>query len=62
MLTVPPDYRKQYLEGERASFDEQPHSCGYAVGLKDTYWWNRGYEVAEDLTDLRASPLSSGGG
>lgn len=51
MLPVPPEYRKQHLEGEQASFDEQPHSCGNAVGSEEEYWWNRGYEAAEDLHD-----------
>lgn len=51
MTNVPGQYRKQYLEGEQASFDEDPHSCRYAVGSEEAYWWNRGYEAAEDLND-----------
>lgn len=51
VLTVPDQYRKQYLEGEQASFDEEPHSCRYTVGSDDSYWWTRGYEAAENLND-----------
>lgn len=51
MLTVPEQYRKQYLEGEQASFDEEPHSCRYTVGSDAAYWWTQGYEDAEDLND-----------
>lgn len=51
MIEVPDQYRKKYLEGEQAAFDEEPHSCRYTVGSEEAYWWNRGYEVGEDLKE-----------
>lgn len=48
--TCPPEYRKQWFEGERASFDDEPHSCRYQSGTDEAFWWDRGFAAAEAVT------------
>ena len=46
----PKEHTKAWLEGEQASFDEEPNSCHYHINSEETYWWERGYIAAEELT------------
>lgn len=49
--TCPPEHRKQWLEGEQASFDEEPDSCRYRVGSEEAFWWQQGYDAATAVTE-----------
>lgn len=46
----PPEYRQQWLEGEQASFDENPDGCPYQLMSEDAFWWRQGFDVAEAVT------------
>ncbi len=48
--SAPPEYGQQWLEGEQASFDENPDACPYRIGSTEAFWWQQGFDAAEAVT------------
>lgn len=46
----PPAFRRQWLEGEQASFDDNPDACHYPIGSAAAYWWQQGFDAAEAVS------------
>lgn len=53
----PPEYSQQWLEGEQASFDEDPDACPYRLFSEEAFWWQQGFDAAEAVTaELNEGP------
>ena len=58
----PPEYSQQWLEGEQASFDENPDACPYLLNSEKAFWWQQGFDAAEAVTAALDDRADTGGG
>ena len=56
----PPEYGQQWLEGEQASFDENPDACPYRIGSTEAFWWQQGFDAAEAVTAALSEDSENG--
>ena len=60
-MTCRPEYRQQWLEGEQASFDENPDACPYRIGSTEAFWWQQGFDAAEAVSAALSEDSENGG-
>jgi len=49
-VQCPPEFIRQWMEGEQASFNESPDACPYRLDSDAAYWWQMGFDAAEAVT------------